>query len=125
MQAKLQQIRIDLYSLHLVAYVSLFISHVFFVFSSQIVLLNVLDSLHIKMATEACSPVHSENFEDMMATDGGPTHAMELKEGMKVMILPTDNVLQRVPHLVNTIGIIREVPGKRYLQIYFKMFIFI
>lgn len=45
-----------------------------------------------------------------------PSNAMDLKEGMRVLILKTENVLQRYPHFANSIGVIREVPGNIILS---------
>lgn len=54
--------------------------------------------------------------EEVMEGQIAPVNAMSLRVGAPVRLLDNDSTRNRVPHLVNTIGYIREVPGKPILS---------
>jgi len=62
------------------------------------------------------SPVSVMDIESLKATEDGnetqiaPVNAMSLSVGAPVRLLDNDSTRNRVPHLVNTIGYIKEVP---------------
>lgn len=63
-----------------------------------------------KNSTSSSSTSSSSSFHSTVAA---------LQVGVKVLIIGTDNVMQRVPHLVGRIGIIKEAPGMNFFILYY------
>jgi hypothetical protein len=61
-------------------------------------------------ATPAGKAANSSLYNDYLPPSNSMSHAQSLKKGAKVIIMKTDNVEQRAPHLIGQVGIIKDVP---------------